>query len=168
MQLVLMVAAVVVDKLANHQQFVQFVPFVPTINNLCPPGMIRKSLVVIWQLERRKRAAGGDRHRHQHQKSAKSATTTKTTIIRTISQQQSRKPVSFEPKVSRVTSQQTYKSPAVAANSSCRSCVINVHWTLCSSSILLECMTLSKKQRYSWPAFQLIHSPNFIFSDKSR
>ena len=149
----------------------------PTISNLChlcPPSTIcahqawlEKVWWWSWQRERRKRAAGGDRHRHQHQKSAESATTTKTTIIRTISQQQSRKPVSFEPKVSRVTSQQTYKSPAVAANSSWRSCVDKVHWTLCSSSTLLECMTLSKKQQCSWLVFPFIHSPNFIFNDKS-
>ena len=120
----------------------------PTINNLCPPSTIcahqawlEKVWWWSWQRERRKRAAGGDRHRHQRQKSAKSATTKKTSIIRTISQQQSRKPVSLEPKVSKVTSQQTYKSPAVAGNSSCRSCVNNVHWRLCSTLQTLSSMT---------------------------
>ena len=155
----------VVDKVANHQQFV---PFVPTTNNLCPPGMIRKSPVVKLAARAEKTSSrrrppsssapkvsrvsnDNENHNHPHHKSA---TIEKTSIIR-------------------AQSQQSYQSanlqiPAVAANNSCRSCVINVHWTLYSSSILLECVTLSKKQGYSWPAFQLIHSPNFIFSDKSR
>ena len=154
----------VVDKVANHQQFV---PFVSTINNLCPPGMIRKSPVVKLAARAEKTSSrrrppsssapkvsrvsnDQENHHHPHHKSA---TIEKTSII--------------EPKVSKNTSQQTCKSPAVAANNSCRSCVNNVHWTLCSSSTLLECMTLSKKQRRSWLVFPFIHFPNFIINDKS-
>ena len=96
MQLVLMVAAVVVDKVANHQQFVQFVPFVPTINNLCPPGMIRKSLVVklaarAEKTSSRRRPPSSSAPKvsrvnndHPHHKSA---TIEKTSIIRAQSQQ---------------------------------------------------------------------------------
>ena len=100
-QLVLMVAAVVVDKVANHQQFVQFVSFVPTINNLCPPGMIRKSPVVKLAARAEKTSSRrrppsssapkvsrvSNDHENHHHPHHKSATIEKTSIIRAQSQQ---------------------------------------------------------------------------------